>query len=53
MDKKRKTVIKIFKNIGFRIDIQANLKEVDCLDITLNLQIGTNHPYKKPNDKLL
>ena len=29
MDKKRKTIIKIFKDIGFSIDIQTNLKEVD------------------------
>ena len=26
---------------------------MDFLDITLNLQNGTYHPYKKPNDKLL
>ena len=52
MDKK-KTVIKLFKDIGFNIDIQTNLKEVDFLDVTLNLQNGTYHPYKKGNDKLL
>ena len=53
MDKKRKAIIKIFKDIGFSIDIQTNLKEVDFLDVTLNLQNGTYHPYKKPNNKLL
>ena len=53
MDKKRKTIIKIFKDIGFSIDIQANLKNVDVLDVTLNLQNGTYHPYKKLNDKML
>ena len=41
MDKKRKNIIKIFKEIGFSIDIQTNLKEVDFLDVTLNLQDGT------------
>ena len=51
--KKRKTTIKIFKDIGFSIDIQTNLKEVDFLDVTLNLQNGTYRPYKKPDDKLL
>ena len=51
--KKRKTIIKIFKDIGFSIDIQTNLKEVDFLDVTLNLQNGTYRPYKKANDKLL
>ena len=53
MDKKRKTITKIFKGIGFSIDIQANLKEVELFDVTLNLQNGTYLPYKKPNDKLL
>ena len=41
MNKKRKTIIKIFKYIGFSIYIQTNLKEVDFLDVTLNLQNGT------------
>ena len=54
MGKKRKTmIIKIFKNIGLSINIQTNLKEVDFLDVTLNLQNGTYCPYKKPNNKLL
>ena len=52
-DKKRKAIIKIFKDIGFSVDIQTNLKEVDFLDVTLNLQNSTYRPYKKPNDKLL
>ena len=52
MNKKRKTIIKIFKDTGFSIDIQTNLKEVDFLDATMNLQNGTYHSYKKPNVKL-
>ena len=35
MDKKRKSMIKM----GFSIDIQTNLKEVDFLDVTLNLKM--------------
>ena len=53
MGKKRKTIMKIFKRIGFSADIQTNLKEVNFLDVTLNLQNGTYRPYKKPNNKLL
>ena len=53
MDKKRKTIIKVFDYIGFSIDIQTNLKQVDFLDVTVNLEIGTYRPYKKHNDKLL
>ena len=47
MEKKRKTII--FKDIGFSIDIQTNLKEVDFFDVTLNLQNDTCRLYKKPN----
>ena len=35
MEKKRKTIIKISKDIGFSIDVQTNLKEVDFLDVTI------------------
>ena len=53
MGKKRKIIIKFFKDIGFSIDIQSNFKEVDFLYATLNLQNGTYFPYKKHNDQLL
>ena len=51
--KRRKAIIKIFKDIAFGIDIQTNLKEVDFLYVTLNLQNVTYCPYKKPDDNLL
>ena len=41
------------KDIGFSTDIQANVQEVDFLDVKLNLQNGIYWPCKKPNDKLL
>ena len=41
MDKKRKAIIKNFKDISFSIDIQTNLKEIDFLDVTMNLKNGT------------
>ena len=47
----RKNIIEIFKNIGFKIDIVTNLKEVNFLDDTFILTNGTFSPYKKPNDK--
>ena len=52
INKKRKTIIKIFKDTGFSIDIQTNLKEVDFLDATMNLQNGTYRSYEKPNVQL-
>ena len=49
MDRIRKNVIKISKEVGFKIKI----KIVDFLDATFNLTNGTYPPYKKPNDPLL
>ena len=46
-------MIRVFKDIGFSLEIETNLKEVDFLDVSLNLQNGTYQPYKKPNDRLL
>ena len=36
-----KQVIKIFKEIGFKTEIQTNLKVVNFLDITFNQRNGT------------
>jgi len=52
-DIKHKEVIKIFKSIGFDIEIDINLSTVDFLDVTLDLTSNTFRPYKKPNDQLL
>lgn len=46
-DRIRKKIINIFKEIGFDIEIETNLKEVDFLDITFNLASGIYRPYKK------
>ena len=53
IDKLRKKITKIFKEIGFKIDIETNLKIVNFLDITFNLINGSYKPYKKPNDAVL
>lgn len=45
-DIKRKEVIKEFKNIGFDIEIDANLKVVNFLDITLDLNSDSYKPFK-------
>ena len=39
-----KNIIKIFKDIGFAIDVETNLKIVDFLDITFNLNNDTYKP---------
>ena len=53
IDRVRKNTIQTFKDVGFLIDIKTNLKIVDFLDITFNLNNGMFKPYKKPNDSLL
>ena len=49
----RKNVIRIFKEVGIKIEIRRNLKILDFLDVTFNLTNGTYRPYKKPNGPLL
>ena len=53
MDRVRKNVIKIFKQVGFKIEIQTHLKIVNFLDVTFNLANGIYRPYKKANEPLL
>ena len=53
IDQLRKKIIKIFKETGFKIDIETDLKIVNFLDMTFNLINGSYKPYKKPNDTLL
>ena len=50
-DRTRKDIIKAFEEIGLKITIQTNLKVVNFLDITFNLNNGSYKPYKKPNDQ--
>ena len=53
IDQLRKIIIKIVKEIGFKIDIETNLKIVNFLDMTFNLINVSYKPYKKPVDTLL
>ena len=53
MDRIRKNVIKIFKEVGFEIEIKTNLKIADFLKVTFNLTNDTYRPYQKPNDPLI
>ena len=49
----QKKIISILKNIDFKIEIVANLTEVDFLVVTFNLENNTYRPDKKPNNKLI
>ena len=52
-DKLKKIIIKMFKEVGFLLEIKTNFKKVEFLDVTFNLITGLYIPYKKPNDNSL
>ena len=52
-DRMRKDLIEIFKRNGLNITIDVNLKVVDFLDVTLNLNNKSYYPFRKPNNKPL
>ena len=49
-DKIRKELIKIFQTNGLILQIKCNLKNIDYLDITFDLNTGSYRPYRKPNN---
>ena len=49
----KKEFQKVFNENGLKIVIKCNLKVVDYLDATFNLNDGSYKPYKKPNDETL
>ena len=48
----QKNVQKIFKELGLDITIRCNMKIVNYLDVTFNLNDGTYKPYTKPNNEI-
>ena len=50
-EKMKKNFQKVFNDNGLEITIKTNLKIVDYLDVTFNLNDGTYKPYRKPNDE--
>ena len=52
-EKHKKEICKEFKDLGLKITIQCNLKVVNFLDVTLDLNTGIHYPYKKPNDEIV
>ena len=51
-EKIRKTFQTMFKNKGLDIIINCNMKIVNYLDVTLNLNDGSYRPYKIPNEEI-
>ena len=52
-EKIRQEIIRVFSNYGLSITIFINLKRVDFLDITLDLERCIYKPYRKPGDRPL
>ena len=52
-DRKRKNIIKIFKECGLSITCQINKKIVAFLDVRFNLKQQTYKPYRKANNEPL
>ena len=50
---KKKEICRIFKEHNLSITIEANLKVVNFLDVTLDLNTETYKPYMKPNNRIL
>ncbi|KAJ8049880.1 hypothetical protein HOLleu_02811 [Holothuria leucospilota] len=46
----KKEICKMFANNNIKIEIEANKKVVNFLDLTLDLHTGTYKPYLKPNN---
>ena len=47
----KKSFQNLFNENELKIEIQCNLKVVDDLDVTLNLNDGTHKLYRKPNEE--
>ena len=52
MEKIKKRLQKVFKNNGLDAIIECNMKIVNYLDVTFNLNDGTYRPYQKPDSKI-
>ena len=49
-ERKKKQIIKLFKECNLTITIDINLNIVNYLDVQLNVKDGTYKPYRKPNN---
>ena len=50
IEKIKKEIAKVFKEQQLKVIIKANMKQVDFLDVTFNLESGEYWPYNKPGN---
>ena len=48
VERKKKELVKIFKNSGLSINVKTNIKTADFLDIHFDLVKESYQPYKNP-----
>ena len=53
IERKKKQIVKVFKDCGLSITIKCNLKSIDFLDVTFDLVNDICKPYRKPSNKPL
>ena len=53
IERKKKQIVKVFKDCGLSITIKCNLKSVDVPVVTFHLVNHIHKPYGKPNNKPL
>ena len=53
IERRKKAIVKVFKDNGLSIVVQCNIKSVDFLVVTFNLNKSYHKPYRKPNNKPL
>ena len=51
IDRKKKEIIKIFKNFGLSIAVTTNATSGNYLDVNFDLTTEIYKPYRKPNDE--
>ena len=53
IERKKKQIVKVFKDCGLSITINSNLKSLDFLDVTFDIVNDIYNPYRKPDNKPL
>ena len=52
MERKKKQLIRLFKDEGLNVTCQTNLERAQFLDVLFDLKTGTFKPFHKPNSKI-
>jgi len=53
LERTKKSIVQLFNSNGLKITIDMNLKQVNFLDVSMNLETDRFWPYRKPNDEPL